>query len=282
MCAQLACSSPFGRFTALVAVSAYHWRHSLPTAYLLGEIGGQLVVLRRRGSTAVPGPPLERVTFESFSETFAGAEKSKRTRVAACARRLRDRVLRRRRWSWHRLSCNEESTSLATPGYLQSFFSLRDRGLLRLTLPLATTTDGDPGRVHVINTHLPHLTDNTALLGRVADLTSTLCKSGTVVLAGDFNPLPDVSLPAQLAPLLDAGAVPTTELEPRDVAKTRSKAPSAAAQPDATSLPTGAAGVLHTWDCDQPLTRKEVETPVSGGGENPPPSFRSRPKPLQS
>lgn len=278
----LALASPPTRFVTIVVLHVWRWRHSLISQYLLGTVGGQLAVLRRTSSANgdspnVACPAAEHASFTPFDETFTTGtgfrdlRRDLRHRCKERCKRLRDRGLRRRRKPHH--TATDAPQAVAAPMYLESFFNLRHRGMLRVTFPLATSGD-----LHVVNTHLPHCNDNTSLLKGVGEALGELAMSGTVVLGGDFNPLPDRALPAQFEPLLDAGFYPTS-----DLGKVRPHVLSSAPLPSTPTAPTArtdqlvhppvnslamrseattmcAAGALHTWDLAQPLTRYAQET----------------------
>ncbi|CAJ1368113.1 unnamed protein product, partial [Effrenium voratum] len=118
---------------------------------------------------------------------------------------------------------------LLARSWLCVFFNVRPRGILRVTVPLGPRM----GSLTLLNTHLPHNSDNSKLLRSVSSYASSFACHGPVVLAGDFNPQPHIELQQQLKPLLAAGLVPTDGLEEQHC----------------------------TWDLQQPLTRRNPGTP---------------------
>ena len=119
--------------------------------------------------------------------------------------------------------------AVRTPALLRVFFSLRARGVLTARLRLKSGAE-----LAVLNTHMPHKTDNTARMWRLGEMAADAAADGAhVVLGGDFNPLASVPTPAQFAPLLAHGNVPTHAFE---------------------------APAYRTWDHTQPLTRAEGES----------------------
>lgn len=173
---------------------AIRWRHSIPAHFLFGNIAGQLVVLRRKNCEAIAG--LQAESFDHFGDL-----QRSRSEVQA----TRDR-----------------------PSWLGVFFNLRPRGVLRVSVPLEHGK-----RMTVLNTHLPHQSDNTKLLCDLGSYASKFAAKGPVLLAGDFNPLPDVCLSQQLEPLLQCGLVSADGLSEQNC----------------------------TWDLQQSLTRRNASTP---------------------
>lgn len=176
---------------------AIRWRHSIPAHFLFGNIAGQLVVLRRKNCEAIAG--LEAESFDHFGDAGLAGRSGSRSVQA------RDR-----------------------PSWLGVFFNLRPRGVLRVSVPLEHGK-----RMTVLNTHLPHQSDNTKLLCNLGSYASEFSAKGPVLLAGDFNPLPDVCLSQQLEPLVQCGLVSADGLTEQNC----------------------------TWDLQQSLTRRNASTP---------------------
>ena len=220
-------------------------RHSIPAQYLLGSISGQLAVLYKKGSIAdrrmgctcsTTDSPADAVGAMGSFEAFEA--------LAPLGRRL-------------------ESTG--APCWLKAFFRVRPRGVLRVRLPL--TVGSRTGQLAVMNVHLPHCTDNAALLHKLADLTTEASSGAAVCLGGDFNPDPDVAIPAQFRALLDAGNQLTSETVGSPLNATATSADVAEAA-DVRAAARGGAprvgmGVHTTWDLRQPLARLLPEAPFS-------------------
>lgn len=229
-CAQLA---------LLCIVNALRWRHSCVTQYLLGSIAGQLVVLRRTSSTRVCADGFAATWFETFVQGDA-----QKVQCSSCAPRP---------------SANSEAGAATSTGtapsphsccgaLLKLFFGLRPRGVLRVDATLITSKSAPSGgatrgSITFMNTHLPHLSENSAVLERCAELTQGVSYRAAVVFGGDLNPLPDLPITQQLQPLLDAR---------NEVADT--------ADGWAARWAAGEAS-RATWDLAQPLTRCAEETP---------------------
>lgn len=210
-----------GRWLLLASARSYTCRKSVVTQFLLGSIAGQLVTLRRRSSLVVglsaTGAADAGVDVVDFS-TFAGRG-------------------------------DDEAGSKQSKGYLSAFFAVRPRGVLHVAMPIVDAR-GHRGTVHVLNTHLPHGSDNDGLVANLgARVAQIAAREGSVVLGGDFNPLPSPSPARQFAPLVTAGCVPTNDL--------------ATGLPAATPTTVGSNRELITWDLKQPLTRWQDETPRS-------------------
>ena len=112
---------------------------------------------------------------------------------------------------------------------LDIFFTIRPRGVLDVSFPVLDAR-GRCSSLRVLNTHLPHAVDPAVFLadfGRKVSGIST--QHASVVVGGDFNPLPSPSVKQQFRPLLDAGCEPTNDLD----------------QP------------IVTWDLANPITRKD-------------------------
>jgi len=113
------------------------------------------------------------------------------------------------------------------PSWLSLFFTLRPRGVLRVAV--------NGGQMTLLNTHLPHQSDNSKLLSDLGSYASKFAAKSAVLLAGDFNPLPDVCLSQQLQPLVRSGLVSADGLTEQNC----------------------------TWDLQQCLTRRNSTTPRS-------------------
>jgi len=196
------------RWLSLAAILAVRWRDSVPAHFLLGDVAGQLVVLRRKNCGALAQPDFCVDGFQAFDGAF-------RTAGAVEAQRQRQ----------------QPQTALETPCWLDVFFNVRPRGLLTINVPVVV--GGQHSNLTVINTHMPHNSDNTELLWQLASLTAQASQKGQVLLAGDFNTLPDISISHQFAPLLHTGNVMSNEHD------------------------------CLTWDLSQALTRKNDCTPRS-------------------
>ena len=258
-----------GRLLLLAAANALRWRHSSITQFLLGSVAGQLLVLRKRSSATVGDDSNGGAAAASSSfgvvdfMPFEGAAASKPSK-----------------------------------GYLDAFFSVRPRGVLQVSVPIVDAT-GRRSVLRVCTTHLPHASENSELLANLARRMQVLAHAegsgGTVLLGGDFNPLPTPSLAEQFAPLLQTGSVPTNSLagsssggrgERDEGGGVSAKASMSAAHgafgcegtddngkaaatrwrygrlcraPSDPSTLTTADGELCTWDLAQPLTRKAAD-----------------------
>lgn len=254
-----------GRYVLVMLVGMLRWRHSCVTQYLMGDVGGQLVTLCSTSSSAFDADAPCVVGFEPFNrlhtfERFAGQAGAPRpphrrrqivdepfvfsSQAAERASRARRRTVldhwraedgdhaapaaAARSGRNDERSCTPGLEELSTPGLLEVFFSLTPRGLLRTRLPLRRGA----GQVTIMNTHLPHLTDNKRLLEAIASQIGNAGRRGAVIFGGDLNTLPSPDASVQLAPLLQADC----------------KLPGASGQP------------CNTWDLSQPLTRVTCET----------------------
>jgi len=197
------------RWLSLAAMLAVRWRNSVPAHFLLGDVAGQLVVLRRKNCEALAQNGFCVDGFQAFDGAFrtAGADEAQKQRHGV-------------------------QTTVETPCWLDVFFNVRPRGLLTITVPVLA--GGQQSKLTVVNTHMPHNCDNTELLWQLGKLTMQAAQQGQVLLAGDFNTLPDVPISQQFAPLLHTGNTISNKL--RD---------------------------CLTWDLRQALTRKNDGTPRS-------------------
>lgn len=176
--------------------------------FLFGDVAGQLLVLRRKSCQLIAGEGFRADGFDAFDEGFQNSG----TEMARQEMQL-------------------PSAAVATPCWLKAFFDVRPRGVLRVNVPI--TVGGHQRSLTVMNTHMPHDCDNTELLWQLGKCVSDLADHSNVLLAGDFNPLPEVSISAQFAPLSTFGILATHDSECR------------------------------TWDLNQSLTRQNACTPRS-------------------
>ena len=249
-----------GRFVLLVVANALRWRHSIITQFLLGSVAGQLLVLRRKlspivGAVGAAGTPSDvdrcgASTAASTAATPGGAS----FRVVGFD------------------TFEGSAASKPSKGYLDAFFSVRPRGVLQVDVPVVDA-NGARSSLRVCTTHLPHASKNNALLLALGKRMQSLTNEyATLLLGGDFNPLPTTSYASQFAPLLATGNMPTNRLPetPPPPASDAVKSASKGVPPPAHTLCCGppdasaicrADGELCTWDLSQPLTRQEVETP---------------------
>lgn len=215
-CSSTDACSLLARWLALVAILAVRLRDSVPVQFLTGSVAGQLVVLRRRACSALasPSPSPLRAAFHGFDEDFAAPSEEREGTDSSYASVVKPSTF------------SSSEPRAHTPAWLKLFFGARPRGILHVNLPLNGSRKG--GYIAVMNTHLPHGTDNDALLRRLGRLTAEISQQAcAVVLAGDFNPCPEVPILTQFDPLLRAG-----------------------------NALTNAPGQEHcTWDLEQPLTR---------------------------
>ena len=235
-----------GRWLLLVCIRAMMMRTSTIVQFLLGSVGGQLVTLRRRtslvvgdrrlaASTATVAPPPARRTTHGLVWVFSRLFSSRAPEHAAGAAPEDDESVARVADFW---TFPRDAKAKGASGHLGVFSSLRlrPRGVLDVSFPVVDV-EGRRATLRVLNTHLPHACDTHALLtafGRRIAQTSS--EHATVVVGGDFNPLPSTSLASQFGPLLAAGCEPTNGLE----------------------------SPVITWDFADPLTRSdEACTPHS-------------------
>ena len=249
-----------GRLALLFTAFGVRWRHSIVTQFLLGSVAGQLLVLRRKSSPAVgtaAGDGFGVVDFLSFDDGKATPPASAPVASMPVAG-----------------EAVQPKAGVNTQGWLHAFFCVRPRGVLQVSVPVVDAS-GSRGQLRVLTTHLPHASENDNLMIDLGARTADLARDATVLLGGDFNPLPDEALSSQFAPLLTNGNVPTSGLE--TVAETRGgDGECATAELHALSKPSandvgkeeadaeeGKAGPcqLNTWDLRQPLCRKGSETP---------------------
>ena len=132
------------RWVLVAAATAWRWRHSMLTQYLLGSVGGQLAFLRRRACASCG--PLVLDGFTPFDEAFVamGAAAARAAAIDASAARSRD---------------DEADGGGAAPRWLQAFFAVRPRGVLRVRAPLEAATPhgaAASGELVLMNTHMPH------------------------------------------------------------------------------------------------------------------------------
>ncbi|CAE7404674.1 unnamed protein product [Symbiodinium necroappetens] len=184
----------FVRWMILATILALRWRNSVPAHFLLGDVAGQLVVLRRKESKALAGAEF-------------GAEER------------------------HDDPLKKPESAIEASSWLNVFFNVRPRGVLRVRVPLKRAPR--PAVLTLLNTHMPHNCDNSDLLQSLGRFAGDLAKQGPVILAGDFNPLPDIPLQNQLDPLLQNGLQAAGGLDDE----------------------------LCTWDLNQALTRENAGTP---------------------
>lgn len=223
-----------------------------------GTIAGQLVILRRVNSVVVGKEGFAVLGFEAFCDAAVcskdsslfcdGAVGRKDSSLAGyCRTTIQREVADRSEKVCHGENNGEvglvghelqqlasrdfESARSFYPRALKGFFAMRPRGVLRIGVT-ARLPDHCRGHLTVMNTHLPHMSDNAMVLSTCAALTELAAKDGAVIFAGDLNPLPDSAVDEQIAALLEAG-------------NTRAQN----------------ASNCDTWDLLQPLTRKEACTP---------------------
>ncbi|CAE7216358.1 unnamed protein product [Symbiodinium sp. KB8] len=195
----------FVRWMILATILALRWRNSVPAHFLLGDVAGQLVVLRRKESKALAGAEFGAEGFEIYDAGFR-AER-------------------------HDDPLNKPESAIEASSWLNVFFNVRPRGVLRVRVPLKRAAR--PAVLTLLNTHMPHNCDNSDLLQSLGRFAGDLAKQGPVILAGDFNPLPDIPLQNQLDPLLQNGLQAAGGLDDD----------------------------LCTWDLNQALTRENAGTP---------------------
>lgn len=205
-------------WSAFVALLGVRWQASVPSQYFTGDVAGQLLVLRRKACEALRGDDFSVVNFYAYSEACQTAG------IASAA----ETVLHVESKQAQAPQCQ-----MATPWWLKAFFYVRPRGALHVNVPL--TLGDERGNLAVVNTHLPQHSDNSALLWQLGNVTAAASQEAGALLAGDFNPLPDVPISVQMRPLLTTGSVPSHEPE-----------------------------LEHcTWDLEQPLTREGCCNPRS-------------------
>eukprot|EP00937_MAST-01D_sp_MAST-1D-sp2_P001795 g1795.t1 len=223
------------RFLAVLLLNLVRWRHSTITHYLLGTVGGQLAILRRSACSSCGPLTVEGFTLYDPDIVQMGVDALARNPHA------------------------DGDGGGAAPGWLQAFFAVRPRGVLTVRAPLyvsAPTLDpaaapptvaaaagaatAAAGELVLMNTHMPHGSDNRLATHGLAELIDNAPPEACVVFGGDLNPRPNVAIDEQLRPLLARQIRPTNPLIEN-------------------SNKTGPEFV--TWDLNQPMTRNTEDCP---------------------
>lgn len=196
-----------GRWLLLVGIRALMMRTSTIVQFLLGSVGSQLVTLRRRTSLIVGIQAAAAAEHGGSSGGSGGGSSESSVRVADF-------------WTF---------PSPQIHSALDVFFTIRPRGVLDVSFPVLDAR-GRCSSLRVLNTHLPHAVDPAVVLADFGRKVSRISSQhASVIVGGDFNPLPRPSVRQQFRPLLDAGCEPTNDLD----------------QP------------IVTWDLANPITRKD-------------------------
>ena len=143
----------FVRWMILATILALRWRNSVPAHFLLGDVAGQLVVLRRKKSKALAGAEFGAEGFEIYDAGFR-AER-------------------------HDDPLNKPESAIEASSWLNVFFNVRPRGVLRVRVPLKRAAR--PAVLTLLNTHMPHNCDNSDLLQSLGRFAGDLAKQGTDV-----------------------------------------------------------------------------------------------------
>lgn len=203
------------RFAALAVAVAARWRHSVVAQYLLGSIAGQLVVLRRKRS-ALAAAVVE-TRFEAFidacsadgpmrSDSSSASSAPPKKRVSFSDAPDADAVEAEDAAPPAEADCAVYATMPRWQAQLLSmFFRLRPRGLQEVSVRLGAA-DGSDSALTLLNTHLPHLTNNSAVVEYCATRISSAATAHPTVFSGDLNP--DTSLPirSQFGAIFASGA----------------------------------------------------------------------------
>ena len=209
--------SPLLRFAALALAVIARWRHSVVAQYLLGSIAGQLVVLRRRRS-ALAAAVVE-TRFEAFINACSAAGATVGDGSSASGAQPKKRVRFSDAPDADAVGADDaapptqtECASYASMPHWQAqllsmFFCLRPRGVQEVSVRLGAA-DGSDSALTLLNTHLPHLTNNSAVVECCARRISSAAAVHPTVFSGDLNP--DTSLPiqSQFAAIFESGANP--------------------------------------------------------------------------
>ena len=138
----------------LAAILALRWWNSVAAHFLLGDVAGQLVALRRKDCKALAGPEFGAAGFDMYNTVFRFEGREKHPSD-----------------TWE--------SSIETSSWLSVFYHVRPRGVLRVTVPL--TLAGRTAVLTVLNTHMPHNCDNSDLLHSLGRRSADLAMQGTLV-----------------------------------------------------------------------------------------------------
>ena len=133
---------------------------------------------------------------------------------------------------------------------LRGFFALRPRGVLKASVRLSSTAArgeaaGVDGLLTLLNTHLPHLSENGEVVRTCAELTRTASAKGIALFAGDLNPIAELPIRTQFGPIFEAGAHLA-----------------GSSTPPPADTPSPPPPQCHlTWDVRQPLVRGKSADP---------------------